>query len=139
MSRRILYAYVEGSDLERVADFLDARFQQFVNSRHWTAGHASLVNQRHRDETCTRSEDLPSWDLGLNLELPNPGAEPPGWFADVEAVALFLGKLHGESGRNFVIGISDTKTGITDDLFAISTHLPDLDKLRSIIGIGDVQ
>ena len=77
--------------------------------------------------------------MGLNLELPDPGTESPGWFADVEAVAQFLGTLHRECGRDFVIGIGNTETGITDDLFDVSTGSPDLARLRAIIGVGDVQ
>src|SRR5262245_63857633 len=110
MTRHTLYAYVDGADLEDVADLLDARFAEFVAGRVWVAGHASVVNQRRGEETCTQPGDLPPWDLGLNLELPDPNTEPPGWFADVEAVAQFLGRLHRESGRDFIIGISDAQT-----------------------------
>jgi hypothetical protein len=81
---------------------------------------------------------LPLWDLGLNLQLPDPGTESPGWFADVEAVAQFLGTLHRECGRDFIIGIADMRTGITENLFDLSTDSPDLSKLRVIIGVGDV-
>src|SRR5436853_294615 len=98
MPRHILYAYVEGIDLADVADALDARFAQFVEDRSWVAGHASVVNQRH-EETAEPGE-LPEWDLGINLELPDPGAEFPGWFADVEAIAQFLAALHREFGRD---------------------------------------
>ena len=136
MPRHILYAYVDGSDLRDVADALDGRFAQFVESRRWAAGHASVVNQRH-DETATQPGELADWDLGLNLELPDPGAEFPGWFADVEAIAEFLATLHREFGRDFIIGLADTQTGITEDLFDVSTDSPDLGKLRSIIGVGD--
>jgi hypothetical protein len=139
MPRHNLYAYVHGSDLEDVADMLDARFAEFVESRPWVAGRVSVVNQQHGEETCMQPGDLPLWDLGLNLELPDPGTEPTGWFADVEAVAQFLGTLHRECGRDFVIGIADTATGITDDLFDVSTDSPDLAKLRAIIGVRDVE
>jgi hypothetical protein len=93
------------------------------------------VNQQHDDETCTQPGDLPLWDLGLNLELPDTGKEPHGWFADVEAIARFLGTLHNECGRDFIIGIVDTESGVTDDLFTVSTDLPDLNELRTIIGV----
>ena len=53
------------------------------------------------------------WDLGVNLELPDAGREPPGWFSDVEEIAVFLRLLSDESGRDFVIGIADAKTGIS--------------------------
>jgi hypothetical protein len=139
MPRHTLYAYVDGADLEDVATMLEARFTEFVASRQWVAGGASVVNQQHGDETCTQPGDIPLWDLGLTLELPDPGTESPGWFADVESVAQFLGTLHRESGLDFVIGIADAETGITDDLFTVSTDSPDLGKLRAIIGVADVQ
>ena len=138
MARHTFYAYVDGADLEDVADMLDARFDEFIASRNWVAGCASVVNQRHGEETCTQPGDLPLWDLGLNLELPDPGTERPGWFADVEAIAQFLGTLHQQFGRDFIIGIADSQTRITEDLFDVSTHSPDLVQLRAIIGVGDV-
>ena len=137
MSRHTLYAYVDGADLEDVAESLQARFTQFVGSRSWIAGHASVVNRRHGAETCTQPGDLPLWDLGLNLELPDSGTE--SWFADVEAVARFLGTLHHECGRSFIIGIADNETGVTDDLFDVSTDSPVLGKLRAIIGVSYVE
>jgi len=139
MPRHTLYAYVDGADLEDVATMLEARFMEFVASRQWVAGGASVTNQRHGQETCTQPGDSPLWDLGITLQLPNPGAGSPGWFADIEAVAQFLGTLHRESGRDFIIGIADTETGITDDLFTVSTDSPDLGRLRAIIGVADVQ
>ena len=139
MPRHTLYAYVDGADLEDVAAMLEARFTEFVAGRQWIAGSASVINQRHGEETCTRPGDLPLWDLGLTLHLPDAGAESPGLFADVEAVAQFLGTLHRECGRDFIIGIADTKAGITDDLFTVSTDSPDLGRLRAIIGVADVQ
>jgi hypothetical protein len=135
MSRHILYAYVDGSDLDEIADILDARFEEFIENRHWTAGAASVVNQGREPDPTMQPGDLPDWDLGLNLELPDPGNEPPGWFADVESIARFLGTLHREYHRDFVIGIADSETGITDDLFTVSTHFPDLDELGAIIGV----
>ena len=70
MPRHILYAYVDGADLDGIANVLDSRFADFVAGRAWIAGHASVVYQNHGDETCSRPGDLPLWDLGLNLELP---------------------------------------------------------------------
>ncbi len=137
MARHVLYAYTDGADLEDVADLLDARFAEFVDSRDWVSGRVWVVNQRHWNETCAQPGDLPYWDLGLNLELPDPNTEPSGWFADVEAIAVFLGGLHGESGRDFIIGIVDTVTDITEDLFDISTESPELIELRAIIGVND--
>jgi len=127
-----LYAYVDGADLEDIAADLETRFAAFINSRDWwIAGAAWVVNQRHGRETTTRPEDLPLWDLGLNLSLPS--TESLVWFRDVEAIAGFLGVLHRECGRDFVIGIGDIKTGNGDDLFYVTTDPPDIIRLRSIV------
>ena len=139
MPRHALYAYVDGADLDEVVAMLEARFTAFVASRQWVAGGASVINQRHGQDTCTQREDLPLWDLGITLELPDPGAERAGWFADVDAIAQLLGDLHRESGRDFIIGVAEIETGITDDLFTVSTDSPDLGRLRAIIGVTDVQ
>lgn len=139
MPRHVLYAYVDGCDIEDIADRLEPQFEEFVENREWVSGRASVVNQRHDHAPDMQPGDLPDWDLGLNLELPDPGTEPHGWFSDVEAVATFLGTLHRESGRDFIIGIADTKTGVTEDLFDVRTDWPDLDKLRATVGVEDVR
>lgn len=139
MPRHTLYAYVEGADLDAVVGPLEARFGAFVEGRRWVAGKAWVVNQRHGQETCMQPGDLPLWDLGLNLSLPDPGTEASGWFADVEAIASFLGDLHGAFGRDFVMGIADAKAGAAEDLFSVSESSPDLARLRTIIGVGKVR
>jgi hypothetical protein len=63
----------------------------------------------------------------------------PGWFDDVEAIARLLGRLHAEFGRDFIIGIADTNTGIAEDLFGVSTGSPNLNELRAIIGVGETE
>lgn len=79
-------------------------------------------------------EDLPDWDLGLNLPLPEVGKEPNGWFSDVEAIALFLATLARKTGREFVIGISDLGRGLSEDLAYVDAAPPDLQNLRAVIG-----
>lgn len=141
MSRCVLYAYVDGNDLHEVESFLVERLSTFIESREWICTGAKVVNQ-HGDpnDPSLNPEDLPDWDIGLNITLPDPGKETPGWFADIEDAALFLGQLHRDTGRDFVIGIGDTTTGVADDLFFVNSSNPDPDlfKLRQIIGVGDV-
>jgi hypothetical protein len=139
MSRQTLFAYVDGSDLDDMADALEGRLRVFVEGRRWVAGVAWVVNQQLEDDaSCTDPEDIPCWNLGLNLHLPDPGVEPAGWFADVEAIARFLGSLHGEFGRDFVIGIGDVQTGIAEDLYCIADSSPDLEMLARVIGLGSI-
>ena len=138
MTSDTLYAHMGGAGLEEVAESLETQFTEFIDNRKWVVGRASIVNQRYGNETFALRGWMPLWDLGLNLKLPDPGTEPPGWFADVDAIAQFLGTLHGKYGRSSIIGITNAETGISEDLFYISIGLPDLGKLRAIIGVIDV-
>ena len=135
MQQHNLYAYVDGCDLDGIATTLDTRFEEFVGGRNWAFGQPAIVNQRHGPESCSQPDDLPLWDLGLNLPLPDPDSEQPGWFSDVECIAQFLGKLHAECGRDFIIGVADSKARIAEDLFSVTSEQPDLAKLRSILGV----
>src|SRR5262245_55204738 len=98
---------------------MEARFREFIASRRWVTGSASVVNQRHDEGTCTKPGDLPLWDLGITLPLPDPGAELAGWFADLEAIAQVLGTLHRECGRDFVVAIADAETNVTHAFFTV--------------------
>jgi hypothetical protein len=141
MSRHTLFAYVDGSDLDDIANAMQGRLRAFVEGRRWVANNEVwVVNQRlEYDASCSKPEDIPSWDLGLNLLLPDPGVEPAGWFADVEAIARFLGTLHEEFGRDFLIGITDNQTGIGEDLYSIDDSSPDVEKLAEIIGTSSIR
>lgn len=136
MPRHTLYAYVDGCNLDEIAAKLDARLQDFVRGRKWAFHQPAIVNQRHGPESCSQPEDLPLWDLGLKLPLPDPDAEQPGWFSDIECIAQFLGKLHADFGRDFVIGVAECKTGVAEDLFGVTSEEPDLAKLRSVLGVS---
>ena len=139
MSRHVLFAYVDGNDLHDVESVLMERLASFIDSRAWVCTDAKVVNQHgDPDDPSLDPEDLPDWDIGLNFTLPDPGAETPGWFTDIEATAQFLGQLHMDTTRDFIIGIGDTSTGISEDLYFVDSASPDLDKLRQIIGVGDV-
>ena len=54
----------------------------------------------------------------------------------MEAIARFFGTLHGEFGRDFVVGVSDAQTGIAEDLYCIAGSSPDLKMLAWVIGLG---
>ena len=136
MPRHTLYAYVEGNDLHGIASALEARLERFVRDTRWRYAEPWVVNQRREDDPSLRPGDLPDWDLGLNMHLPDD--EPPGWFADVETMVTFLAPLQDEVGRPFVLGISDDERGFTEDLpFEIDSRSPDLALLRQVIGVKD--
>lgn len=138
MPRHTLYAYVEGSDLYDIESQLVDQLTSFVASRSWVCSDAWVVNQRgDSKDPSLGPDDLPDWDLGINIALPDPGSETPGWYADVEETARYLAELHAATGRDFVIGIDDSVTGIAEDLFFIESDTIDLAKLRQMIGVGE--
>lgn len=134
MQRHTLYAYVDGSDLGDVAAPIEERLVEFVASPSWATSRPVVVNQK-TTESGSQPDDLPDWDLGINLALPDPGEEPEGWFDDVVRIAKHLAMLHSTFDREFVIGIADNVTGMTEDLFFVESDVLDLDRLRSAIGV----
>lgn len=135
MSRHTLYAYADGADLSEVAESIERQLRQFVRTEQWSGSQPAIINQRAPESTA-QAGDLPSWDLGLNLALPDRGAEPPDWFQDVEMIARFMGRLHALFRRDFVIGVCDNVTGIAEDLYFVESDVPDLSKLRRVVGTG---
>jgi hypothetical protein len=136
MALQTLYAYVDGSDLDEVAGEIEIALEALVVSAPWAFVRPRIVNQKHERDDSYRPEDLTDWDLGLNLDLPDPGAEPAGWLQDVEQVARVVSQVVARTGREFVIGIGDNGTGVTEDLFYIENGEPDLARLRAIVGVG---
>jgi hypothetical protein len=130
MHQHTLYAYADGIDFESIADEITCRFSKFIENRKWFCGHANAVNQR-RDQ---QGGDV-DWELGMNLELPDPHKEPEGWFTDIEEIAIFVRDLAEEFGLEFVIGISDHRSGFSEDLFYIDAGPTDIDALQSIFGV----
>lgn len=125
MRKHALYAYVEGIDLGSVADPVTKRFSDLVDARNWISGEAWIVNQE-RDE---------GWELGVNLELPDPHSEPDGWFSDIEEIAITCGDLARSHQISFMIGIADQSTKVADDLFQIDGGMIHIEKLQSVIGV----
>ena len=134
MARHTLYAYAEGNDLHDVAADIEARVERFIRDTRWRCAVPSVVNQRRPDDPTLGPDDLPDWDVGLNLDLPDRPRKPEGWVDDVERIAVFLADLRSATGRDFVIGIGDNERGFSEDLFSIDGPAPDLGLLRRIIG-----
>ena len=129
MRKHILYAYAEGSDFDHVSKSIVERFESLIKIREWSSGEAWIVNQRSEDRAGEAR-----WELGINLELPDPGQEPAGWFSDIEEVAVTCNELCQAHHVGFVIGIADQMTGVTDDLFGIDGGSIDIERLKAIIG-----
>lgn len=128
MAHHTLYAYVEGREFDAIAEDLVDNINAFIASRKWVCSNVHAVNQR-------RDSD---WELGLNVALPDPGAETPGWFADIESVVLFLASIYAQTAQTFAVGIYDHVGEFSEDLFYVHSSEPDLEYLRKIIGVGDI-
>ncbi|NUO52809.1 MAG: hypothetical protein HOV80_28525 [Polyangiaceae bacterium] len=105
----VVYAYIEGSDLDAIVDVVVERCEAFVEGRAW-ATKVAIVNQRHGRD----------WDLGLNIETPRRRA-PKGLEADVASLAEFLKRLAAETGRDIVVGLAlDGRSA--EDVLCVSTN-----------------
>ena len=133
MAMHTLHAYVDGADLSEVAPLLESEFTRFVASRSWSR-LTVFVNERDLPGPGDRPGDLPRWDLGIDHELPDPHTEQAGWFEDVEAIALFLGTLVEKTGRGFIIGITDNRSGIREEMMGVATSNVNLPRLRAALG-----
>jgi hypothetical protein len=128
--KHTLYAYAEGNDLHDVADTLVAAFARLIAEGGWVCGQPWAVNQRREDDPSLGPEDLPDWEIGLNLTLPDSGAEPASWFGDVERIVAALERMHVETGRDFVLGIGHEDRGISEDMAFIGERAVDRAWLR---------
>jgi hypothetical protein len=128
-----LYAYVDGADLEEVEALIERRLSAFITTRTWIAD-PQLVNQRHARNPRDQPDDLPLWDLGVNLVIPD-GSNRTEWFGDLESLVRELAALHAQVGRNFVVGIYDSESGVAEDLFFVDSESPSIQSLREIIGV----
>jgi hypothetical protein len=125
MSQHILYAYAVGLEFSEITSALTAQIEAFIANRRWTCPEIWSVDQSRNSE---------DWALGLNLALPNPSAEIPGWYADVEAIVAFCTESRHEFNCDFVIGIADSRTGCGEDIVDIDSDRPNYGYLRKFIG-----
>ena len=103
-----LYIYVDGSDLEDVV--VDLVSALHGSAEHWSNGAARLVNQQQPRTPDLLPDDLPQWDLGLNLPATALSK------ADSAELISFLTQLSAVSGRDFVIGLWKPELAISEDL-----------------------
>jgi hypothetical protein len=131
--KQTFYAYVEGADLENVAEALTADLHAFVEGHAWHV-RPSVVSQRRVDDPSLEPGDLPHWELGLNLALPPPDAEPAHWFEDVAAIATFCGQLNARYHRDFVLGVHFSDSNVAEDVYFVNAPSVDIDDLRQALG-----
>jgi hypothetical protein len=130
MTKNTIYAYVIGNDFNDIADKLVEKFDDFISHRDWICPKIWTVNQQWEAD-----DGQSEWNLGLNIDLPDPYQEPFGWFSDVKSVASFMTTMREEYRHNFVIGISDNEKGLSEDIIEIDSDNPDIEYLKRFIGV----
>lgn len=137
MQQHVLYAYVDGSDLDDIVADLEEELLALTAASGWFFSRPIVVNQKS-GESGSRPGDLPSWDLGINLALPDREQYHNDWFADVERLVACLTSLRSQFGRDSIMGIADKTTGTAEDLFYVESETPDVGRLRSLLAVpGD--
>jgi hypothetical protein len=126
-----LYAYLEGFDHSEVESRVEQLVNDFASSSSVQQLDVWLVNQRR-----VAADGESEWDLGLNLEIPEPAAEPDSWFEDVEEVLQFAARLRREVGTDVVIGLGNDQTGVAEDIFVVDSDVPDPAYLKQFLGVG---
>jgi hypothetical protein len=110
-----IYVYVDGSNLWNVEELLITRFQKFLTT--WGVDSARVINEKYPRTPDLHAEDLPDWNLGINLDVVNLSR------SRIEELVKFLNELATESDCEFVIGTANFETGITDDLCFVGRNV----------------
>ena len=124
-----IYIYVDGNDNLAIEERIINSLESFVSDRKWRCPKAWVVNQK-----VEAGGDEFDWDLGLNIDLPDRGNEPEGWFEDIKQAVEYCTQLYLDFGCEFAIGISDNVRGITEDIIYIDSGSPDIAYLKDFIG-----
>lgn len=132
MTRPVLYVYLDGC-APSVAGRIAAELERAVSVSKWVLAAPAIVNEVGSCGATSGHRDLPPWDVGLELALPETGSEPCGWFRDVERFARMTGEVVSRTGCYFVIGIAECDAAVWEDLFVVDTATPDIDAFAAAV------
>lgn len=102
-----VFLYVDGSDLEAIAEDLSRELKTVVGRRK---DRMRVINHRSKRTADLRPEDLPDWRLGLNLDRTDKLR------ADLRAAVEAVAALASKYRREFVVGYFDADSGISEDV-----------------------
>jgi hypothetical protein len=119
-----LYVYVDGSDLLNLEKLLVSEFQNFI--ARWAITNVKLINNRNERTPDLEPEDLPDWNLGLNISAEKIDKEK------IEELFQFLVMLAQKTDREFAIGYWDEKRKISEDWCFVGKH-PKPDSIRFLV------
>ena len=106
----VLYFYIEGSDLEEVESKVIGTFAPFSND---IGEHVWLVNERFERARDLRPEDLPDWNLGINVKV--DAVQEQELTKIIEASAQLAARI----GRSVIVGGGSTLSALAEDWFSI--------------------
>lgn len=133
MAGDVLYFYVEGSGFDSVAPSILAALFALETSRPWCRDFWVV------DDVLPREPSDPTGptfrNLGVNYELPARWSQSPEWIGDVEEIARQVDRLAAATGREFVMGMSNADTGITEDCMHFDGSGANLVDLRAWVGV----
>ncbi len=135
MSRHVLYAYADGPDLLERVDRLHQAIEGLIAVRRWDQARPQQVNQLHQLAPREGPLDLPQWEVGVLLLLPQHDRDPSGWFDDVAAIVAFLESLAQREDIGFVFGVRDDETGLAADIVRVTGPGSDLDAVHAAIDL----
>ena len=125
MSKCTLSAYILPGESAVDQTAFVHRVNQFISARKWECEDVWAVAQERSDQ---------DREIGLNLLLPEPQQEPPGWFQDIEAIVAFCVQARRELERDFVIGIAGAN-GLSEDIIEIDSERPNVEYIKRFIGV----
>ena len=131
--RRVLYVYVEDRCEPSDASCIAAQLERAVSVSKWGLAAPEIVNEISSLGDQSGHRELPPWDVGLSLALPDAGCAPCGWFRDVERFARITGDIVSHTGHRFVVGVAECDAGLWEDLFVIDTPTPDVVALAAVV------
>jgi len=101
-----IYIYVDGSDLNDVADLLLRRLGEIARE----FPHIRVIDDRLEKTPDMHPDDLPQWNLGLNFDLDHLSVcQVPRLLESIQSLAR-------ESGRDFAVGYYDGHPKIDEDI-----------------------
>ena len=121
-----LYIYFCDSDLEEIADPVESALSEWVASGN---EKVIAVNQRDIETVELGEEDLPDWDLGINISIKKT--------YQLKEPLNFMYSLAKKYKRDCVIGFVDADTGIAEDVcyFGNEEGRPDMHEIGSYLGL----
>ena len=121
-----IYIYVDGSDLDDIAGPITEELDAWVNKNGF---EINVVNHRHEKTSELKPNELPYWDLGVNLKPDNS--------LQFEKALQFLNDIAHKYKRDFALGYYSESSGISEDIdyFGYESGNPNIVEIKQSLSI----